>query len=278
MPRFSRNTIIKLVKEFHFSTHAQMNLVVLKFELEDADAVRGSGIEPREVSIIRYLVDNPERIGPSGANLIYELIEFLLEKRLTATNWYAGEKEPEEELPNLVHSLKRDGYIIENKRLKTMLPGELQIAESEDEMSTLLDKFEFTTTKGHYLQAVRAHTRGDWASANSQLRTFIESLFDSIAEYLIEDKSKLPTNSHQRREFLSKTDPPFFLSGLNEWDEKGKGFAQGFWNRLHPEGAHPGLSDEEDSTFRLHMVILTSSHYLRRLDARIDLASNREII
>jgi len=38
------------------------------------------------------------------------------------------------------------------------------------------------------------------------------------------------------------------------------------FKRLHPQGAHPGLSDEEDSTFRLHMVLLLCWLFLRRLD------------
>jgi len=45
-------------------------------------------------------------------------------------------------------------------------------------------------------------------------------------------------------------------------------FLQGLWKRLHPQGSHPGLSDEEDSTFRLHLMILTASYYLKRLDSR----------
>ena len=38
----------------------------------------------------------------------------------------------------------------------------------------------------------------------------------------------------------------------------------GLFNRLHPEGNHPGLSDEDDSTFRLHIVIIVARLLLRR--------------
>lgn len=34
---------------------------------------------------------------------------------------------------------------------------------------------------------------------------------------------------------------------------------------LHTEGAHPGLSDEDHSTFRLHIVLVTARIFLRRL-------------
>jgi hypothetical protein len=118
------------------------------------------------------------------------------------------------------------------------------------------------------MQAVSAHTRGEWAAANAELRSFIESLFDSIAELLIDDKTKLPSTSHGRRELLTRLNPPFLLTDLNEWEPNGKGFVQGFWNRLHPQGSHPGLSDEEDNTLRLYLVIIIASHYLRRLNTR----------
>jgi hypothetical protein len=51
---------------------------------------------------------------------------------------------------------------------------------------------------------------------------------------------------------------------LNEWDDDGKGFINGLVKRLHPQGPHPGLSDEDDSTFRLHVVLLTATLLLRR--------------
>jgi len=38
-----------------------------------------------------------------------------------------------------------------------------------------------------------------------------------------------------------------------------------FFRRLHPQGAHPGLSAEEDSTFRLHLVLLVGRQLLRRV-------------
>jgi hypothetical protein len=34
---------------------------------------------------------------------------------------------------------------------------------------------------------------------------------------------------------------------------------------LHTDGSHPGLSDEDHSTFRLHIVLVTARTFLRRL-------------
>ena len=37
------------------------------------------------------------------------------------------------------------------------------------------------------------------------------------------------------------------------------------YRRLHSAGAHPGLSDQDDSTFRLHLVLLVARMLLRRI-------------
>jgi hypothetical protein len=48
--------------------------------------------------------------------------------------------------------------------------------------------------------------------------------------------------------------PVILLSGAERAGRTG--FNEGFFRRVQPAGAHPGLSDEGDSTFRLHPVLL----------------------
>ena len=270
LSQFSRITIVEAISSLEHLTHAELDRFLLKFGLEEIAPQDIGSITSRLNALIKYLIDNPDEKGPDGANLTFEIIEDVLEPK---PSYYGRPVSPiEERLPKLVNSLKRDGYIIKNGVLKTMLPENIQLAEKENELNSLLDKFGFTTAKGHLEQAISAHTRGDWASANSQLRSFVESLFISIVEKLANDNTILPPPKYyQRCEFLAKLDPPFLLSVLNEWRLGRKcGFLQGFWKRLHPQGSHSGLSDEEDSTFRLHLVILTAHYYLKRLDNRIE--------
>ena len=264
MTQFSRITTIEAIGSLDYLSHAEIGRLLLKFGLEEVASKNLGSKTSRLNALIKYLIDNPDKKGPFGGNLNFELIEELIERRLS------DYPTPSigEQLPKLVNSLKRDGYLIRDGRLKTVLPKNIQLTEKENELDLLLEKFGFATAKGHLEQAISAHTRSDWASANAQLRSFMESLFDSIAKRLTNDKKGLPLSGYQKIcEFLAKLNPPFLLSTLNEWVVSGKGgFLQGFWRRLHPQGSHPGLSDEEDSTFRLHLVILTASYYLKRLD------------
>ena len=91
-------------------------------------------------------------------------------------------------------------------------------------------------------------------------------MLDEAAYKLVSNAPTGPTHGEARRQALANTSPPFLSRNLNEWSDEGKNFVNGVFKRRHPQGAHPGLSDEEDSTFRLHLVLLVARLFLRRLD------------
>ncbi len=169
----------------------------------------------------------------------------------------------------LANSLKRDGYVIKEQTIKKMLPNEIEEAKTESELFALLNKFNFSTTKGHLEQAIKNHSQGNWAGANGQFRPFIESLLVDICKFILPNNKC--ENANTAINLLSKTvNPPFLRSDLNEVENPNcnKPFIEGFWKRLHPEGTHPGLSDEEDSTFRYHITIVVAYYLLKRLLSR----------
>ena len=265
MVRFSRSTIIELIRAFDFQTRALLKQVALQFDLEQV--LGEGGIEKKETNLMEYLIQNPELKGPKGSSLILELAEFLFEQRCGKGRGY--DKTPAETFPNLVNALKHNGYAVDGLKLRSVLSESVPVAQQEDEVTHLLRKHGFTTALGHLEQAIAAHTRGDWAAANSQLRSFVEEIFDRIAHELSGGSTATLPISHARREWLASCSPPFFETALNEWEVGGKGgFVQGFWRRLQPAGSHPGLSDEADCTFRLHLVIIVAGHYLSRFDQR----------
>jgi len=176
-----------------------------------------------------------------------------------------------EEQERLARALALDGFVIQwtegagmrvTPLLRTALPDEVDLPATDDEVHQLLRDFGFSVSKGHLDQAIEAHTRGDWAAANSQTRTFMESLFDAIAEHI--DPAKAASGSSENRRAMLAT--LGFLSVLrNEWTSDGKNYINGLFKMLHTEGSHPGLSDEDRSTFRLHVALVTARTFLRRL-------------
>jgi hypothetical protein len=216
-------------------------------------------VHQRFRGLYRLIRENPNYASDDG-QLVGDLVVEAAVERIDEYN--------EHRALHLRRSLERAGYRIENGRLRRTLPEELDLPAADDEVHTLLERFNLATPLGHLNQAIQNHNQGNWAAANGQLRSFLESLLDEIAYALVPGVSRDPQHGETRREALAQLQPPFLSTALNEWGHQGKNLVNGVFKRLHPQGAHPGLSDEEDSTFRLHLVLLLGRVILRRFEAR----------
>jgi hypothetical protein len=155
--------------------------------------------------------------------------------------------------------------------LSRMLPADisgLDFRKAEDELTTLLVQSGFTVAKRHLERAVSAFQRGEWSSANGELRNFYESYLNEIAVDLGCDSQQ---DSKAKRDFLGRLQLPFLLTEYNEWNENNQKpqYVQGLMSRMHPHGGHPGLSEEEDATFRLQITLVTARLFLRRYRQRM---------
>lgn len=168
-----------------------------------------------------------------------------------------------------LRGLALDGYVVswdEDSRaplLRAALPKEVDLPATDDEVHQLLKHFNFAVPMGHLDQAIEAHTRGDWAAANSQTRSFLEGLLNDIALQIDPQKASLQKSSENRRALLAEYG--FLSEGRNEWTPDGKNYVNGLFKMLHTDGSHPGLSDEDHSTFRLHLALISGRTLLRRL-------------
>ncbi len=234
-------------------------------EVADAGSLRD-----RANAVARNLLRNPDARDEDGRNLTDVVISRIINDEIAKHTDFAGFHFDRfsNRHPQILNALNRDGFTVEDANLRRTLPAQLAMTEADDEVHRLLDQNGYAVPRGHLDQAIAAHARGDWAAANGQLRTFAESLLDEIATTLTAPGQNLPDAGHQRRQWLANLDPPFFIGELHVWQNNGRGLIEAFYRRLHPQGAHPGLSDEEDSTFRLHLVLLTARLLLRRLAAR----------
>ncbi|MYJ73958.1 MAG: hypothetical protein F4089_02170, partial [Gammaproteobacteria bacterium] len=155
--------------------------------------------------------------------------------------------------------------------LVRMLPSDapgLDFWEAESEITLLLDRHGFTVAKGHLKRAFSAFSRGEWSSANGELRNLHESYLNEIATSLGYTGGG---DSKARRDYLGSLQPPFLLADYNEWNSNNQKpqYVQGLMSRMHPHGGHPGLSEEEDATFRLQISLVTARLFLRRFDQRV---------
>jgi hypothetical protein len=243
---------------------------MLDFGLEHTSAGKGQYISAREASFADFCVTNPTFDTPHGplAEVVVRSACEAVRHRLDYLDLeeYQGQEFSVPDDVKFIRSLQRDGFTLDSSGLRRVLPEQMDLPAADDEVQHLLDKLGFSVPKGHLAQAIDAHTRGNWTSANSQLRAFLEGLLNDIADRLAPSAATTPPG-HARRRLLAELDPPFLFEPLNEWTGDGKNFSEGVFKRLHPHGSHPGLSDEEDATFRLHLVLIVGRLLLRRFAA-----------
>ncbi|HDR9803206.1 TPA: hypothetical protein QDC55_001069 [Burkholderia cenocepacia] len=252
-------------------SQAKFNHLVFRLGLEVSIPIDDKvSVSKKAASLAREVAKTPNT-HIATANGVVTLVEAVVRE---AVEVMRAEPTHEDEQNRLIRALALDGFVVQfvdrysqlPPTLRAALPNEVDLPAADDEVHQLLNDFGFGTPKGHLDQAIEAHTRGDWAAANSQIRTFLESLFDAIA-YNIDAANAPQASSENCRQWLA-TQQQFLSIDRNEWNPDGKSYINGLFKMLHTEGSHPGLSDEERSTFRLHIVLVTARTFLRRLKYR----------
>lgn len=261
--KFGRLTVVSACNLLQELKHSKFDNLMLIYAL---DWRFGEGnLQDKATLLAKIALDEPGQLVETSEGL-KGLQEAVIEKAIALPPFVRGSDDWE----ILLRGLNRDGFNVveddnEALHLLRMHPDVADIQKADDEVHLLLEECRFETPLGHLKQAIRAHSRGDWASANGQIRTCLEGMFDDIAIALDSEKAAQTSSANARRQLLANMNPPFLSRELNEWSDGQKStLVPGLMNRLHPEGSHPGLSDEEDATFRLHIVLITARLFLRR--------------
>ena len=156
-------------------------------------------------------------------------------------------------------------------KLVRMLPShvpELDFREAEDEISLLMDQHGFIVAKGHLQQAISAFSR---ENGRPQTASFaISSRATSMRSQIALATQVTLTAKPSVISLGLAWSPPFLIADYNEWHAKNQKpqYIQGLMSRMHPHGGHPGLSEEEDATFRLQITLITARLLLRRFDQK----------
>jgi len=264
---FTRPTVVAAIEFLgEMLTQAKFDQLVVRLGLDDEIPLGPAKSVTAKSALLARIVNQRATQVVSTLNGPMTLAEAAVREGVGATTSpqyvEAGQK-------RLLRGLALDGYVVfwdEDTRtplLRAALPGEMDLSATDDEVHQLLKRFGFTVPLGHVDQAIDAHTRGDWAAANSQIRTFLEGLLRDIALHLDPQKAAELPSSENLRAWLAERE--FLSIRRNEWTRDGKNYLNGLFKMLHTDGSHPGLSDEDHSTFRLHLALITGRTLLRRL-------------
>ncbi|RAK47822.1 hypothetical protein BHX94_12125 (plasmid) [Macrococcoides bohemicum] len=259
---FSKATLIDIMSLLKdVKSHSELDVYFFKYNLDKI--ALGANKDQRILAVTEYLYNNPKAKGIISDNLSYEIVEETLNFVSQSTFYNDNVENIFINYPKLRRYLLKDGFVFEDNKLIRIFDQNLESNHNETLIETLLTKHKLEIAKGHYIQASNAFNRGDWAACNAQLRTYVEELLNKIAENIT---GKSFSESHEAKIALSKTQPPIFYKELNEWLDNGQGYFETFWKRLHTHGSHPGLSNEEDSIFRLNLVQISTLEILKRYD------------
>lgn len=283
MTEFNRMTIVAAAEVISdFNSHSDIDVLEVQWGI---DGKYSSSSKSGRVAGLAKIAANdsiPVMTENGRVNLDRALVETAIKAPPRTRNSEAWKK--------LVAGLRFDGFeVIETETeidpeyawarssanktisIQRMLPADipgLDFREAESEVVDLLERYGFAVAKGHLDRALSAFQRGEWSSANGELRNFYEDYLNEIAVrfgYTGVNDSKV------KRDFLgSGLQPPFLLPDYNEWHANNQKpqYVQGLMSRMHPHGGHPGLSEEEDATFRLQIMLVTARLFLRRFDQR----------
>jgi hypothetical protein len=151
-------------------------------------------------------------------------------------------------------ALAADGweYDVESARLTAVVPG-VSVPEQLNGLEAELKERGWSTAAGHFRQAVDGFGSANWATVNSQLRSYLEDMLPRVAEVVSAQRPSSP------RAALDVLKEDVLLDGEFE-------FLKGLWALCQPRGSHPGPSDRAESTFRLMTVTAESRFLLGRLE------------
>ncbi|MGO8003527.1 hypothetical protein ACC725_25650 [Rhizobium ruizarguesonis] len=157
------------------------------------------------------------------------------------------------------------GESIVIKGLLTSFPELAELPATVNELDALLSKHGFTVSSRHLSSAKENIAQADWEAANSQCRTFLEAVTDSVAEKLFPTEAALKASGLQKRQLLAEKG--FLSTDKHEFSDGNKqAYLPGLAKLLHPDGSHPGISNQDDAMFRLQTVIVTTRWLLKRFD------------
>ncbi|HEJ3470347.1 TPA: hypothetical protein SL382_003637 [Pseudomonas aeruginosa] len=267
--QFTRATILAGAVLLENMTQAKFDQMVQRLGL-DHQVPSGDGISvPKKVVQLSHQVllhPHQQLVTKEGLITVAEA----LIREAVALMREGSTESPQE---HLRRCLARDGFDVSwdggacaqgsPPWLRRSLPTNLNLPQTDNELHALLKYFDMQIATAHLDQAIDCHTRGDWAAANAQFRTFIEQLINDISAKAFPGQDAVSHTLNNRIQLLGREG--FLSEPRGEWGSDGKGYIQGLLRMLHSEGSHPGISDEEHSTFKLHLTLITAKTLLRRL-------------
>jgi hypothetical protein len=219
-------------------------MLFFKLGLEDSDPKAHSENATKSSRLASLLKGLEKRCEEADDDTqIVELVETLHREHPQA--W------PEDRIA-LAAALTLDGFDFVDDKLVATTPAPIALAPQISALELEMERRGLQVAIGHYKQAVDNFTRGNWEAANSQVRSFLESLFITLCKTLCGKGLADVNGALQHLRGTGKLD-------LGEWNN-----FRYFWNDIQDNGPHQGLSVEHEALYRLHVATATARYLLEK--------------
>lgn len=212
-----------------------MDALFYEFTLESEDP--GGSVRKRSVAFMRALESSR---GPNETEAAArEITEQLLSRRY-----------PPHLLEKLVEHWRIAGYEISEQKLFPTTPGPTALGPEISKLERELQSRQIEPAATHYRQAVENFVERNWESSNGQVRSFLEDFLIKVGKTLSRRERSEPVAALQD------------LKNADYLDDAEFNQIKAFWAGIQDNGPHRGLSDEEESLFRLHVATCLARYLL----------------
>lgn len=221
-------------------SHTVIGTLYREYGVEARDPGGKHNILRRSTDLIAAVLDNPDQRA-AEANL-REIID-----RSVRTDHLR-------QLANgLMTSLAADGYEWGDGRLVPAMPAPAPVAGEVTALEAELQARNFTVAGNHYRQAVDNFADGNFEACNGQLRSFLEGTIKEAARLAGQTQDAGPDACLQylRRDAQVLND--------DEWN-----LFRALWAGVQNNGAHAGLTNEEEARFRMHTATAAGRYLLKK--------------
>jgi len=242
--KYSNTTIVELCRALGAVVESRRDLVLLFREFELSYDQFEGGIKPHADDLVDILCRRPD-----ADNALTRVVEYVI-----LGHSHSGRAS----IDRLVQLLRIAGFEWHDGKLIPTTPQPAALAQELSQLERDLQALMLNVAAEHYRQAHESFAASNWKAANGQIRSFMEDLLIELGE---------PETSKTR------PDPVAALQDLRDQrfiDNPEWQMLKGFWQGIQDNGPHHGLSDEQESLFRLHVAtsiaryLVHKSRYGRR--------------
>ena len=258
--RIGRKTISALISHLD-ETYTNTQLKQLMFELGLDERYSGPNILSRLGNVFHPIAKMDADCNETKVAI--ELIETAAQDAWNAIDstdelWIDSHKSERAKrtYDSLQQALRADGLDLVEGRVVPFMSPSVDIAKERGMLESRLQLHKFDIASTHLEQAVDNVARSQWEAANSQIRSFLEALCNSIVSQIYQGSSNSPTQGQAR----------IYMTEVGFLTPEESDLLKALFRVLHGQGGHAGTSSSDDCHRRLLMTVAMSNYYLERLD------------